>query len=84
MIRIPPQVAAPVAAAPPDHDVPTYSGRVMRRYLLSCYGLPNTAPRISESHFGRCRALFVDDDDASAHHWIDTGKRGITARKGKG
>lgn len=42
-------------------EIPTYYGRAKYRELFARYGVPNSAPRPGESHFGRCRVLFVDD-----------------------
>lgn len=46
-----------------DHNIPTYHGKEAYRKLSRRYGLPNAAPEKGESLFGRCRVLFVDDDD---------------------
>ena len=39
----------------------TYSGEDARKALTRVWGLPNAWPREGESHFAKCRLLFVDD-----------------------
>lgn len=46
-----------------DYNIPTYYGKEAYKKLVRRYGLPNAAPKKGESLFGKCRVLFVDDDN---------------------
>jgi hypothetical protein len=46
----------------PELEVPTFSGARARRALVAAHGLPNSYPRRGEFFLGRCRVLFVDDE----------------------
>lgn len=56
----------------PDHDIPTFSGKEKWRELFGKWGVPNSAPRQGESHFGRSRVLFRDDwdDGRPVAYWV--------------
>ena len=43
--------------------IPTFKGREAWKRLTRKWGVPNSCPRPKESNFGRCRVVFVDDDN---------------------